>query len=194
MEYKENILELIGNTPLVKLNKLTKGSKRLVLAKMESLNPGGLRQRPHRHLDDRTQPSAKGGLKPGGTVVEATSGNTGIGIALVCAVRGYKAVFVMTDKCSVEEGSLPESARRGRGRRARGGESPIRRTITSTPPAASRKRRRTRSSFFSMATRPTPKRITSRRGLSCGSRPKGASLISSPASERAARSAARAVT
>lgn len=102
MEYKENILGLIGNTPLVKLNKLTKGIKALVLAKMESLNPGG-------SVKDRIGISMinaaerDGRLKPGGTVVEATSGNTGIGIALTCAVRGYKAVFVMTDKCSVEK-------------------------------------------------------------------------------------------
>jgi cystathionine beta-synthase len=102
MEYKENILELIGDTPLVKLNKLTKGARALVLAKMESHNPGG-------SVKDRIGVSMinaaerEGRLKPGGTVVEATSGNTGIGLALVCAVRGYKAVFVMTDKCSVEK-------------------------------------------------------------------------------------------
>jgi cystathionine beta-synthase len=102
MQYEENILGLIGMTPLVKLNKLTKGIKATVLAKMESLNPGG-------SVKDRIGISMinaaerEGHLKPGGTVVEATSGNTGIGIALVCAVRGYKAVFVMTDKCSVEK-------------------------------------------------------------------------------------------
>jgi cystathionine beta-synthase len=102
MQYEENILGLIGKTPLVKLNKLTKGIKATVLAKMESLNPGG-------SVKDRIGISMinaaerEGHLKPGGTVVEATSGNTGIGIALVCAVRGYKAVFVMTDKCSVEK-------------------------------------------------------------------------------------------
>jgi cystathionine beta-synthase len=102
MEYRENILELIGDTPLVKLNKLTKDTRALVLAKMESHNPGG-------SVKDRIGISMinaaerEGRLKPGGTVVEATSGNTGIGIALVCAVRGYRAVFVMTDKCSVEK-------------------------------------------------------------------------------------------
>jgi len=102
MDYSENILGLIGHTPLVKLNKLTKGIEATVLAKMESLNPGG-------SVKDRIGISMinaaerDGRLKPGGTVVEATSGNTGIGLALVCAVRGYKAVFVMTDKCSVEK-------------------------------------------------------------------------------------------
>jgi cystathionine beta-synthase len=102
MDYKEDILGLIGRTPLVRLNKLTRGIKALVLGKMESLNPGG-------SVKDRIgitmiEAAERGGhLKPGGTVVEATSGNTGIGVALVCAVRGYKAVFVMTDKCSVEK-------------------------------------------------------------------------------------------
>ncbi|HKQ09079.1 MAG TPA: cystathionine beta-synthase [Blastocatellia bacterium] len=102
MDYKEDILGLIGQTPLVRLNKLTRGIRATVLAKMESLNPGG-------SVKDRIGVSMinaaerEGRLKPGGTVVEATSGNTGIGLALVCAVRGYRAVFVMTDKCSVEK-------------------------------------------------------------------------------------------
>jgi cystathionine beta-synthase len=102
MEYKENVLGLIGHTPLVKINKLTKGIRALVLAKMESLNPGGsVKDRIGISMIDAAE--REGRLKPGGTVVEATSGNTGIGLALVCAVRGYKAVFVMTDKCAVEK-------------------------------------------------------------------------------------------
>src|SRR5829696_18613 len=102
MHYEENILGLIGKTPLVKLNKLTKGLKPLVLAKMESHNPGGsVKDRIGVVMIDAAE--REGRLKPGGTVVEATSGNTGIGLALTCAVRGYKAVFVMTDKCSVEK-------------------------------------------------------------------------------------------
>jgi cystathionine beta-synthase len=102
MQYEENILGLIGKTPLVKLNKLTKGIKATVLAKMESLNPGGsVKDRIGVSMIDAAE--REGRLKPGGTIVEATSGNTGIGCALVCAVRGYKAVFVMTDKCSVEK-------------------------------------------------------------------------------------------
>jgi cystathionine beta-synthase len=102
MDYKENILDLIGATPLVRVNKLTKGIDALVLAKMESLNPGGsVKDRIGISMIDAAE--RDGRLKPGGTVVEATSGNTGIGIALTCAVRGYKAVFVMTDKCSVEK-------------------------------------------------------------------------------------------
>jgi cystathionine beta-synthase len=102
MNYSENILGLIGNTPLVKLNKLTRGIDAVVLAKMESLSPGGsVKDRIGISMIDAAE--RDGRLKNGGTVVEATSGNTGIGIALVCAVRGYKAVFVMTDKCSVEK-------------------------------------------------------------------------------------------
>jgi cystathionine beta-synthase len=102
MHYEENILGLIGKTPLVKLNKLTKGIKALVLAKMESNNPGGsVKDRIGISMIDAAERDGK--LKPGGTVVEATSGNTGIGLALTCAVRGYRAVFVMTDKCSVEK-------------------------------------------------------------------------------------------
>ncbi|MCS6806725.1 MAG: cysteine synthase [Acidobacteriota bacterium] len=102
MDYKNSVLELIGRTPLVKLNKLTRGIDALVLAKMESHNPGGsVKDRIGIAMIDAAE--REGRLKPGGTVVEATSGNTGIGLALVCAIRGYKAIFVMTDKCSQEK-------------------------------------------------------------------------------------------
>src|SRR5262245_54820761 len=102
MNYKSSILELIGDTPLVKINKLTRGMKPLVLAKIESLNPGGsVKDRIGQAMIDRAE--RLGELRPGGTVVEATSGNTGIGLALTCAVRGYRCVFVMTDKCSQEK-------------------------------------------------------------------------------------------
>lgn len=102
MDYKNNILETVGHTPLVKLNKLTKGLKPLVLAKMESHNPGGsVKDRIGIAMVDRAE--RLGELAPGGTVVEATSGNTGIGLALACAIKGYRSVFVMTDKCSQEK-------------------------------------------------------------------------------------------
>ena len=102
MDYKNNILELIGRTPMVKLNKLTRGIEATVLAKMESHNPGGsVKDRIGIAMIEAAE--RDGRLKPGGTVVEATSGNTGIGLALVCAIRGYKAIFVMTDKCSQEK-------------------------------------------------------------------------------------------
>jgi cystathionine beta-synthase len=102
MEYKSNILELVGKTPLVKLNKLTRGIEALVLAKLESHNPGGsVKDRIGMSMIEAAE--RDGRLKPGGTIVEPTSGNTGIGLALGCAIRGYKAIFVMTDKASQEK-------------------------------------------------------------------------------------------
>ena len=102
MEFKENILGLIGNTPLVKLNRLARGVKAQVFAKMESLNPGySVKDRIGIAMIEAAE--REGILKPGGTVIEATSGNTGIGLALAAAVKGYKCIFVMTDKASVEK-------------------------------------------------------------------------------------------
>ncbi len=102
MKYAENVLELIGNTPLVKLNSVTKGLKPLLLAKLEFMNPGG-------SVKDRigitmVEAAEKAGLlKPGGTIVEPTSGNTGVGLAMAAALKGYKCVFVMPDKMSEEK-------------------------------------------------------------------------------------------
>ncbi len=102
MEFKNNILEQIGNTPLIKINKINKGLKPQIFAKLESANPGG-------SVKDRigyamiTDAEERGELKPGGTIIEATSGNTGIGLALTAAVKGYKCVFVVTDKVSSEK-------------------------------------------------------------------------------------------
>src|SRR5258706_11242300 len=102
MKVANNILELFGKTPLVKLNKLTEGYKAKVYAKMESMNPGG-------SVKDRIglamilDAEKRGTLKPGGTIVEATSGNTGIGLAITAAVKGYKCIFAMTEKVSVEK-------------------------------------------------------------------------------------------
>lgn len=102
MHYYENILGLVGRTPLVKLNRLTRGIKATVLAKMENLNPGySVKDRIGVSMIEAAE--REGILKPGGTIVEATSGNTGIGLALTAAVKGYKCIFVMTDKSSVEK-------------------------------------------------------------------------------------------
>lgn len=102
MHYYDNILEVIGRTPLVKLNRLTKGIKATILAKMENLNPGySVKDRIGVAMIEAAE--REGTLKPGGTIVEATSGNTGIGLALAAAVKGYKCIFVMTDKSSVEK-------------------------------------------------------------------------------------------
>src|SRR5918995_4620166 len=102
MEFQENILGLIGNTPLVKLNRLARDVKAQVFAKMESLNPGySVKDRIGISMVEAAE--REGTLKPGGTIVEATSGNTGIGLALAAAVKGYKCIFVMTDKASTEK-------------------------------------------------------------------------------------------
>ncbi|HKG47006.1 MAG TPA: pyridoxal-phosphate dependent enzyme [Pyrinomonadaceae bacterium] len=102
MEFQENILGLIGNTPLVKLNGLARNVKAQVFAKMENLNPGySVKDRIGIAMIEAAE--REGLLKPGGTVIEATSGNTGIGLALAAAIKGYKCIFVMTDKASVEK-------------------------------------------------------------------------------------------
>src|SRR5438094_2591238 len=102
MNYYDNVLGLIGHTPLIKLSRLNKGLKPLILAKMENLNPGfSVKDRIGISMIEAAEREGK--LKPGGTIVEATSGNTGIGLALAAWVKGYKCIFVMTDKASVEK-------------------------------------------------------------------------------------------
>ncbi len=102
LDVKQNILEAIGNTPLVRLNSVTRGIRPTVLAKCEFMNPGG-------SVKDRIgitmleDAERKGLIRPGGTVVEATSGNTGVGLAIAAALKGYKTVFVMPDKMSDEK-------------------------------------------------------------------------------------------
>lgn len=102
MKYAKNILETIGNTPLVKLNKVTKDVDALVLAKVETFNPGN-------SVKDRmavkmiADAEADGRLKPGGTIIEGTSGNTGMGLALAAIVKGYKLICVISDKQSKEK-------------------------------------------------------------------------------------------
>ncbi|MEO6828030.1 MAG: cysteine synthase A [Microbacteriaceae bacterium] len=96
-----NITEAVGHTPLVRLNHLTEGSSATVLAKLEFYNPGGsVKDRIGVAIIDAAE--ASGALKPGGTIVESTSGNTGIALALVGAARGYKVILVMPDGASKE--------------------------------------------------------------------------------------------
>src|SRR4026207_1729489 len=102
MQVHENVLGLIGNTPLVRLNRLARGVKAKVFAKMENLNPG-YSEKDRIGVAMIQAAEREGILKPGGTIIEATSGNTGIGLALAAAVKGYKCIFVMTDKASVEK-------------------------------------------------------------------------------------------
>ena len=102
MNYAENILHTIGNTPLVKLNKITSEIKSLVLAKVESFNPGNsIKDRMAVKMVEDAENDGR--LKPGGTIVEGTSGNTGMGLALAAIVKGYKLICVSTDKQSKEK-------------------------------------------------------------------------------------------
>jgi cystathionine beta-synthase len=99
---QETILQSIGRTPLVRLRRLTEGLKAKVYVKLESLNPGG-------SVKDRvgqamiTEAERRGWLRPGGTIIEATAGNTGVGLAMAAAVKGYRCIFVMPDKMSSEK-------------------------------------------------------------------------------------------
>ncbi|WP_111325974.1 cystathionine beta-synthase [Thermosporothrix hazakensis] len=105
MRYRNSILETIGNTPLIRLRRVAADVPPLVLAKVEFFNPGG-------SVKDRIGPAMieyceqKGLLRPGGTIVEPTSGNTGHGLAIAAALKGYHCIFVMTDKVSEEKRSL----------------------------------------------------------------------------------------
>jgi cysteine synthase A len=108
MPLHKEITELIGNTPLVRLNRLSKPGAATIYGKVEFFNPGG-------SVKDRiclnmiNEAERQGKLKPGGTIVEPTSGNTGIGLALVAAVRGYKLILVMPESMSMERASLLSS-------------------------------------------------------------------------------------
>jgi cystathionine beta-synthase len=102
MQYYNNILETIGNTPLVKLNKICKDVDALVLAKVETTNPGNsVKDRMALQMIEDAE--ADGRLKPGGTIIEGTSGNTGMGLALVAIIKGYKLICVLSDKQSKEK-------------------------------------------------------------------------------------------
>ncbi|WP_268849068.1 pyridoxal-phosphate dependent enzyme [Flavobacterium aestivum] len=102
MQYSENILGTIGNTPLVKLNKVVDGIEALVLAKVETFNPGNsVKDRMAVKMIEDAE--ADGRLKPGGTIIEGTSGNTGMGLALVAIIKGYKLICVISDKQSKEK-------------------------------------------------------------------------------------------
>jgi len=97
-----NILETIGNTPLVKLNKVTKDISATVLAKIETTNPGNsIKDRMAIKMIEDAEKSGK--LKPGGTIIEGTSGNTGMGLAIAAVIKGYKCIFTSTDKQSKEK-------------------------------------------------------------------------------------------
>lgn len=102
MRYATHIADLVGGTPLVRLNRVTDGIAATVLAKVEYLNPGGsAKDRIARRIIDAAE--REGRLQPGGTIVEPTSGNTGVGLALVALERGYRMIFVVPDKFAGEK-------------------------------------------------------------------------------------------
>ncbi|WCN82372.1 cystathionine beta-synthase [Micromonospora sp. LH3U1] len=102
MQYYDNVVDMIGNTPLVRLRNVTEGIQATVLAKVEYVNPGGsVKDRIALRMVEDAE--AAGLLKPGGTIVEPTSGNTGVGLALVAQLKGYKCVFVCPDKVSQDK-------------------------------------------------------------------------------------------
>ena len=105
MDIKNNILETIGNTPLIRLNKITKDLPCEVLAKVDYFNPGNsIKDRMALKMVEVAE--ATGKLKPGGTIIEGTSGNTGMGLALAACVKGYKCIFVTTEKQSKEKADI----------------------------------------------------------------------------------------
>jgi cystathionine beta-synthase len=102
VDYVASLLDLVGNTPLVRLSRTTDGARPLVLAKVEYMNPGGsVKDRIALQMVEAAE--ASGALQPGGTIVEPTSGNTGVGLALVAQARGYSCVFVCPDKVSEDK-------------------------------------------------------------------------------------------
>jgi cystathionine beta-synthase len=101
-QYRRDALDMVGKTPLVRLNRVTDGAKCLVLAKVEYVNPGGsVKDRPA--VTMLREAEADGLLRPGATIVEATSGNTGVGLAMAAAIKGYRCILVMPDKMSKEK-------------------------------------------------------------------------------------------
>ena len=105
MDIKNNILETIGNTPLIRLNKITKDFPCTVLAKVDYFNPGNsIKDRMAVKMIEVAEQEGK--LKPGGTIIEGTSGNTGMGLALAACVKGYKCIFTTTDKQSKEKSDI----------------------------------------------------------------------------------------
>src|SRR5262245_11861061 len=104
-EIRANIIETFGNTPLVKFNAITRGICTPVVAKLEMMNPGGsVKDRIGIRMIEEAE--RKGWLKAGGTIVEPTSGNTGVGLAMAAAVKGYHCIFVMPDKVAPEKVAL----------------------------------------------------------------------------------------
>ncbi len=106
----DSIIDAIGNTPIVRLNAVASGTKANVFAKLEFTNPGGsIKDRIGWYLIEDAE--KRGTLKPGGTIIEGTSGNTGVGLAIAAAIKGYQCIFILPDKMSQEERILIERLR-----------------------------------------------------------------------------------
>jgi len=166
-----NILETIGWTPLVRLNRVAQGIRTPVYAKVEYFNPGGsVKDRIGLAMIEAAE--REGRLKPGGLIVEATSGNTGVGLALAAAVKGYRCIFTMPDKMSQEKARLL---------RALGAEVII--TPTAVPPD--------HPENYIMKGRAI---AAAHPNASCGSKRRGRSATSSARRGRAAPSAGRAAS
>ncbi|MEJ7762902.1 MAG: pyridoxal-phosphate dependent enzyme, partial [Thermomicrobiales bacterium] len=105
LDIRDDVIAALGNTPLVRLNAVTRGIRTPVVAKLEMLNPGGsVKDRIGIRMIEEAE--RRGWLKPGGTIVEPTSGNTGVGLAMAAAVKGYRCIFVMPDKVAPEKAAL----------------------------------------------------------------------------------------
>ena len=193
MQVSDSLLDLVGDTPLVRLHRMAAHLRPQVLVKVEYLNPGG-------SVKDRIalamveDAEARGLIAPGGTIVEPTSGNTGVGLALVANARGYRCVFVMPDKMSAEKIAVL---------RAYGAEVVVCPTAVapehpdsyySVSKPAGRPRSPGPGTPTSTPTRSTRSRTTAPPARRSGGRPTGGSRTSSPASAPAARSAAPGAT
>ena len=188
VDHRQGFADAIGNTPLIRLNRFSEQTGCEILGKAEFMNPGGsVKDRAARAIIDDAERSGR--LKPGGTVVEGTAGNTGIGLAHVCNARGYRCVIVMPDNQSPEKYQLIETL---------GAEVLRVKTVpysdpnhyqkVAAPPRATRFPMR--SGPTSSTTPRTAMRTSRRPARRSGSRPTAASTRSSPRPAPAARSAA----
>jgi cysteine synthase len=184
VEYVNSLIDLVGHTPLLRLSRVTDGAQPLILAKVEYLNPGGsVKDRIALKMIEAAEREGK--IKPGGTIVEPTSGNTGVGLAMVAQAKGYACVFVCPDKVSEDKRNVLT---------AYGARVVVCLTPTTRPQTVSSARSRGRGSPISTATRTTQLVTTRRPVRRSGSRPRARSPTSLPGSAPAARSPELAVT
>ena len=190
MQVAESLLDLVGNTPLVRLGRVGADLARATsLAKVELFNPGGsVKDRPAVAMIDAAE--RDGLLQPGGVIVEPTSGNTGVGLAIVAAQRGYRCIFVMSDKMSNEKVALLRGVRRRGGRVPHRGAARAPRLLLlgRRPPHAGDARRVPPRPVLQPGQPGRARALDRARDLA--SRPTGASRTSSPASAPAAPSPA----